>query len=99
MRLAELWVDQFKNLRDLRVRFDQESPYTVLVGENGSGKSNLIEAITWIFRSLDLEEPAPFGYEISYSCRGHDIKVTGVQGAPPEVWLSAEGSSYSSLPR
>ena len=45
MRIEELYIKQFKNLRDLRVNFDKGSPYTVLVGGNGSGKSNLIEAI------------------------------------------------------
>ncbi len=54
MRLDKLRIGQFKNLRDVHIDFDETSPYTVLVGGNGSGKSNLIEAIAWIFRNLDL---------------------------------------------
>ena len=56
MRLDELTIGEFKNLRDLRVDFDEGSPYTVLVGENGAGKSNLIEALSLIFRNLDLDQ-------------------------------------------
>lgn len=75
MRIDELRVEAFKNLRNIRVHFDRESPYTVLVGENGSGKSNLLEALALIFRSLDLDEEAPFSYELKYRCRNHDVAV------------------------
>jgi energy-coupling factor transporter ATP-binding protein EcfA2 len=75
-----MWLDQvrigtFKNLRDLCVDFDETSPYTVLVGENGSGKSNLIDALSLIFRNLDLDVEAPFDYELKYECRGSRIEV------------------------
>lgn len=43
MRLDEVTIYRFKNLRDLCVNFDEKSSYTVLVGENGAGKSNLID--------------------------------------------------------
>jgi len=69
MRLDEVTIEEFKNLRDLHIDFDEQSPYTVLVGENGAGKSNLIEALTLIFRNLDLDIEAPFGYELKYQCR------------------------------
>ena len=38
-------------------------------GENGAGKSNLLEALTIIFRNLDLELKAPFDYKLKYECR------------------------------
>ena len=75
MRLDELYIGEFKNLRDLHVDFDAGSPYTVIVGENGAGKSNLLEALTLIFRQLDLGRPAPFDYRLSYRCRDHDVKI------------------------
>ena len=89
MRLNTLTVGRFKNLRDLRVDFDEESPYTVLVGENGSGKSNLIEALTLIFRALDLDEPAPFAYELSYRCRGSEIRIHAEDARTPRFWAKA----------
>src|ERR1035441_4741473 len=100
MRLDELWVEDFKNLHDITVDFDEESPYTVLVGENGSGKSNLIESLAWIFRNLDLEEPAPFGYEIKYRCRGRDVRVKATKDAMPQFWERSAGSKdYAELPK
>jgi len=92
MRLVRVAIDEFKNLRDLHVNFDRDSPYTVLVGENGAGKSNLIEALTLIFRNLDLDEPAPFGYEIEYYCRGKQLWITGTPGASPTFQVKDEGA-------
>jgi recombinational DNA repair ATPase RecF len=54
MRLDKLAIGSFKNLRDFSIDFDEQSPTTVLVGRNGTGKSNLLEALTIIFRDLDL---------------------------------------------
>jgi energy-coupling factor transporter ATP-binding protein EcfA2 len=84
MRLDVLNIDNFKNLRQFSIDFDENYPYTMLVGQNGSGKSNLIEAIVLIFRHLDLNEPAPFTYQIKYRCRGHVIDIRCVTGQYPE---------------
>jgi predicted ATPase len=91
MRLIDLHIDQFKNLAGVHVDFDSSSPYTVLVGENGAGKSNLIEAITLIFRNLDLDLPAPFGYELHYECRAREVHVVGREGQSPQVWVRNPG--------
>src|SRR5438309_6464352 len=83
VRLDKLRIGRFKNLRDFYVDFDEDSPYTVLVGENGAGKSNLLEALTLIFRHLDLDMPAPFDYSISYRCRGSDLEISATMNAAP----------------
>jgi predicted ATPase len=83
MRLDELRIEEFKNLRDLYIDFDETSPYTVLVGQNGSGKSSLIEALANIFRNLDLDEPSPFTYELQYQCRGNLVRVEAKKGQYP----------------
>jgi predicted ATPase len=100
MRLDELWIEDFKNFRDARIEFDEESPYTVLIGENGAGKSNLIEAIAWIFRALDLDEPASFGYEIKYRCRENDVRVKAAKGHAPLFWAkSPSAKEYQEIPK
>ena len=100
MRIDELWVKAFKNLRDIRVHFDRESPYTVLVGENGSGKSNLLEALALIFRNLDLDEEAPFSYELKYQCRNHDVAVLAKKNRYPRFRVKPTGGgAYEALPR
>lgn len=57
---------QFKNLNDIKIEFDESNLMTVIVGGNGSGKSNVIEALVSIFRNLDLGESPLFNYEVKY---------------------------------
>ena len=75
MRLGKLKIVDFKNLRDLQIEFDQTSFTTVLVGRNGTGKSNLLEALTIIFRDLDLRAAPEFKYVLDYTCRDHKVHV------------------------
>ncbi len=79
MRIDRLHITEFRNLIDFEVDFDQTSTRQVIVGRNGVGKSNLLEALTRIFRDLDLEEESEFGYEIEYLCNQHYIKIACVQ--------------------
>jgi predicted ATP-dependent endonuclease of OLD family len=99
MRLDELTIHNFKNLRDFRVDFDQDSQTTVLVGRNGSGKSNLLEALVIIFRDLDLGEPPAFAYELRYSCRGHQIRIKADPSTPKDalqIWVREQGNPPAS---
>lgn len=57
---------RFKNLSQVRVVFDEDNLMTVIVGCNGSGKSNVLEALVSIFRNLDLGEAPPFSYLLRY---------------------------------
>ena len=100
MRLDEVSIAEFKNLRDLHVDFDESSPYTVLVGENGAGKSNLIEALSLIFRNLDLDQEAPFTYQLKYRCRDHDIEISAKGNQYPKFKAKLRSEEkYSDLPR
>ena len=75
MRLDRLKIGRFKNLRDFSIDFDEQSPTTVLVGRNGTGKSNLLEALTIIFRDLDLGTDPSFDYALDYVCRGQRVRI------------------------
>jgi predicted ATPase len=100
MRLDEVTIGEFKNLRDLYVDFDEASSYTVLVGENGSGKSNLIEALSLIFRNLDLDLEAPFSYHLKYQCREYDVEVRATVDHYPQFWAKRHSETeYRDLPR
>lgn len=68
MRLLRVYIDGYRNLKNVEINFDKESLTTVVIGENGSGKSNLIEAIVEVFRAYDLGQKRVCGYtfEIEY---------------------------------
>ena len=67
MRLDKVYIDGFKNLKQLEVDFDESRLTTVLIGQNGAGKSNLIEATTQVFRWVDLRRHEPrFRYRVDY---------------------------------
>ena len=51
-RLVELWLEEFKNLKDYTVRFDPTQGLDVVLGWNGTGKSNLFEVLVIIFGDL-----------------------------------------------
>ena len=60
-------MDEYKNLRDLTIDFSQDHLITVLIGRNGTGKSNVLEALTVIFRDLLMSERVPsLKYRIVY---------------------------------
>jgi predicted ATPase len=75
MRLDLLQVDGFKNLNNVSVDFDEDELSTVLVGLNGTGKSNVLEALVTIFKSLDLREAIPFRCFLRYECNNHTIEI------------------------
>ena len=54
MRIDRVFIDGFRNLRAVEADFDENCLTSVIIGENGSGKSNLIEAIVEVFRHVDL---------------------------------------------
>jgi predicted ATPase len=74
MKLRKLTISAFKNLRDFRVDFGPDLT-TVLLGQNGTGKSNLLEALIIIFRDLDLGEITDFAYTLEYECRNNLISI------------------------
>lgn len=58
---------RFKNLKDVTVDFDQKHWITVVIGWNGTGKSNVLEALAIIFRDLIQGKRRPdFAYQLRY---------------------------------
>ena len=81
MRLDRVYIDGFKNLKQAEVDFDESRLTTVIIGQNGAGKSNLIEAIVQVFRFVDLNRESPrFRYEIDYRLDGKKIRFSNRDG-------------------
>jgi ABC-type cobalamin/Fe3+-siderophores transport system ATPase subunit len=81
MRLDRVYIDGFKNLKDVEIDFDESRLTTVIIGQNGAGKSNLIEAITDVFRFTDLNRQEPrFRYEVDYRIGNHSVRLSNRNG-------------------
>ena len=52
MRLKSVYIREYKNIKDQTFDFSANTGYIALIGLNGSGKSNLLEAISLIFDDL-----------------------------------------------
>jgi energy-coupling factor transporter ATP-binding protein EcfA2 len=78
-------VDIAPSERDTMRWIDEKSeePVTVLLGRNGSGKSNLFEALIIIFRDLiQGKMSSDFGYDLRYTLRGGAVSVCVCNPAP-----------------
>ena len=79
MRIHEVYIQNFKNLKQFGISLDPNEMNTVLLGQNATGKSNFIEALVLIFKYLDLEKEPPkelnLKYKIEYECRGKKIFI------------------------
>jgi putative ATP-dependent endonuclease of OLD family len=71
MRLREMQIKNFRSCRDVTVSF--QGDMTVLVGENGSGKSNLIDAIR-------LATMPASGRRLNYFDAARDLSRTCIKG-------------------
>ncbi|MFC4321320.1 AAA family ATPase [Litchfieldia salsa] len=84
MKIRNLEIDQYKNLNQFKISFtDTNRNINFVVGKNGSGKSNLLEAIAIIFKDITLNAPPSFSfvlcYEIIVEGEITNIEITGVK--------------------
>lgn len=77
MKLSKITFDNYKNL-SREYSFEQANKYIALIGLNGSGKSNLLEAISLLFaHTMGIEVDSPFAlYRLTYDIRGHRVDIT-----------------------
>jgi restriction endonuclease S subunit len=81
-RVVTLWLKDFKNLKDYEVHIDPGYGLDVVLGWNGTGKSNLFEALVIIFRDLHYwweknrwpDEPMA-AYRLAYEIEEHLVDV------------------------
>ncbi|CAA0242344.1 Predicted ATP-dependent endonuclease of the OLD family, contains P-loop ATPase and TOPRIM domains [Tenacibaculum maritimum] len=71
MRIQELYISGYKNLN---LTLEHNSEAIAIIGNNGSGKSNLLEALSIIFKNLYSEvNNTPFNYRIVYKTSTNQI--------------------------
>ena len=101
MKLKQITIKKYKNLVDFKCEFS-ESNISAFIGNNGSGKSNLLEVITEVFSYAKkkcedklysiIVPPEIYGCEIEYEKDGlfYSLKYN-----KPEVSLHCEEKSLS----
>jgi predicted ATPase len=97
MKLDKLWIEEFKNLRDFNIDFDEKHLVTVIVGWNGSGKSNLIEALVIIFRDLDLGKKSAFAYKLDYIIHGKKVIAQAKAGLAASLSVEEKKISKNNI--
>ena len=103
MRIKEIKIANkaFKNL-DISLE-NNTSGVMVFIGNNGSGKSNLLEAISAIFKHLydKKEKDIPFNFSLTYTISGKDAVEITKKGSSVTTEINGQAKSdpYSYLPK
>lgn len=93
MKLEHLWIDNYKNLRNCEIDFATSPLLTAIIGLNGSGKSNLLEAILHILIGVYFQKSPPFDFSFQYESHQHQVKLTSesrrlsIQVDGSDIWL------------
>lgn len=66
MKIQNIHISSYKNIAEQTLLLSSDK-YTTLIGTNGSGKSNWLEAISSIFLSLYMKKPNDINYIMEYS--------------------------------
>lgn len=72
MKLKNIYIEEYKNIKKNTFDFSNHTNYAALVGLNGSGKSNLLEAISSIFASVYNNSTLDWKYKLEYII-GNDL--------------------------
>ena len=79
MELLTLKIhSDFRNLKGLRLAFSNNIGTYVLIGNNGSGKSSILEAISSIFKTLYYDDALNFEFRFTfaYSIDEHRVSIS-----------------------
>ena len=77
MKLGRLRIRNYKNLRDCEIEFAQPHLLNAIIGGNGSGKSNLIEAILQILIGVYFKKSPPFDFYFQFEAQGRQVTLEG----------------------
>lgn len=80
MKIKRLYFDGYKNLHDLEINFEEGSTVTAIIGNNGSGKSNVLEALTIVFAAKYNNEPIPFKYDVIFCIDEDEFRISNLEG-------------------
>lgn len=83
MKIKSIYISKYKNIPEKEICFDTDFT-SLIIGQNGLGKSNLLEAVTLIFVALSDQDEylnlsnfdgRYFAFKLSYNLRGRNIQI------------------------
>jgi len=94
-RIRNISIHTYKNL-DGTYSFGNSTNYLALIGLNGSGKSNLLEAISIIFDMVINHngDDMPFDFSIEYEIDGHFFSINKTDAKNDGVIINAAHCKY-----
>lgn len=76
MKLISLkLMSDFRNLKGLKLSLSEQNDTYVLIGNNGTGKTNILEAMSSVFSSLLIKTPFEFSFSLRYRIGDDSFKV------------------------
>ncbi|EKD63307.1 MAG: DNA replication and repair protein recF [uncultured bacterium] len=108
MFISRLELENFRNFPSLDLNFSEEKNLTVLFGENGQGKTNILEsiyslALTRSFRTKNFQDAIMWGREhgrikgeIANKERTHKLEIAFTGGPSKQKRLKKEGVTVES---
>ncbi len=87
MILKYLWIEEYKKFNNIEIKFNtgqtslekelfENMKLTVLIGENGSGKTTILSFISHVFRNLErYHERIPCNFILKYSIDNNEIEI------------------------
>lgn len=83
MRLKKIYFEQYRNLKKFDCSFE-DSNIIALIGNNGSGKSNVLEAIAQTFliaKNINAIRNIEYGFDLEYSVDNNDYRIENLKSS------------------
>ena len=81
MKIKKLYIESNRNIQKLDLDLSSQQGLSVLIGNNGCGKSNILESVVAIFASLfdDRDRFKPkFKYTLEYIVDAHNVVISNI---------------------
>lgn len=75
MKLKNIYIEEYRNIKETNFDFSKHTNYAAFVGLNGSGKSNLLEAISLIFASVYNNSTLGWNYKLEYAIDDDQVSI------------------------
>jgi len=80
LKLEHLWIGDYKNLRNCDINFLEPLLLNAVIGSNGSGKSNVIEAILHILIGVYFRKAPPFSFKFQFEAQRRRVNIQSENG-------------------